>query len=68
MSQQALLDTFESAPRRQKGWVKLRGVLLRDRKALFGVVVLGLLTIAAIFGPWIAPYDPNAMAFEMMLS
>ena len=68
MSQQALLDTFESAPRRQKGWVKLRGVLLRDRKALFGIVVLGLLAIAAIFGPWIAPYDPNAMAFEMMLS
>jgi peptide/nickel transport system permease protein len=67
MTEHALTDTFETAPRRQRGWAKLRGVLLRDRKALFGVVILSLFGIAAIFGPWIAPYDPNAMALDMML-
>src|SRR5688500_18321771 len=67
MTEQALINTFEAAHRRQRGWAKLRGVLLSDRKALFGAVTLSLFAIAAIFGPWIAPYDPNAMAFDMML-
>jgi peptide/nickel transport system permease protein len=67
MSEQALVDTLEPLPRRQSGWRRLRGVFLRDRKALFGVIVLGLFLVAAIFGPWIAPYDPNAMSFDMML-
>src|SRR5688572_32364203 len=31
------------------------------------IIVLSLFAVAAIFGPWIAPYDPNAMAFEMLL-
>jgi peptide/nickel transport system permease protein len=67
MTDQALIDTLEPLPQRQSTWRRLRGVFLRDRKALFGVVVLSLFLIAAIFGPWIAPYDPNAMAFDMML-
>ncbi|HEU4825255.1 MAG TPA: ABC transporter permease [Dongiaceae bacterium] len=67
MTEQALIDTLEPLPRRQSGWGRLRRVFLRDRKALFGVVVLSLFLVAAIFGPWIAPYDPNAMAFDMMM-
>jgi peptide/nickel transport system permease protein len=67
MTQRVIIDTFESAPLRQSSWVKLRGVLLRDRKALFGVMTLSLFAVAAVFGPLIAPYDPNAMAFDMML-
>ena len=67
MTEHALSDAFEVAPRRQGNWAKLRGVLARDHKALFGVVVLGIFLIAAIFGRLIAPYDPNAMAFEMLL-
>jgi len=67
MSEQALIDTLEPLPQRPSTWRRLRGVFLRDRKALFGVIVLSLFLVAAIFGPWIAPYDPNAMSFDMML-
>ena len=67
MSEQALIDTLEPLPQRPSTWRRLRGVFLRDRKALFGVIVLSLFLVAAVFGPWIAPYDPNAMAFDMML-
>jgi peptide/nickel transport system permease protein len=41
-------------------------MVLRDRRALAGCVFLAVLTVAAVFAPWIAPYDPNAMAFMMM--
>jgi peptide/nickel transport system permease protein len=67
MTQEALIDRFEAPPRRRAGWIQFRTVLLRDRKALFGVVVLAVFAVAAIAGPVIAPYDPNAMAFDMMV-
>ena len=38
----------------------------RDKKALFGAIVLGVLIFGALFAPWISPYDPNAMDFAMM--
>jgi peptide/nickel transport system permease protein len=68
MTQDALIDRFEAPPRRRAGWAQFRGVLLRDRKALFGIVILAVFAIAAVFGSLIAPYDPNAMAFDMMVA
>lgn len=50
--------------RRSPRWVK---VLRRDKKALFGLLVLLGMTASAIFAPWIAPYDPRAQEFEMLL-
>ncbi|MEM9141060.1 MAG: ABC transporter permease [Pseudomonadota bacterium] len=41
-------------------------VLRRDPRALAGAVFLVGLTIAAVFAPWVAPHDPNAMDFWMM--
>jgi peptide/nickel transport system permease protein len=41
-------------------------IILRDRRAFFGLVFLGVLFIAAVFAPWAAPYDPNAMDFMML--
>ena len=41
-------------------------MVLRDRRAFLGVVFLSVLAFAAVFAPWIAPYDPNAMSFMMM--
>ena len=41
-------------------------MVLRDRRAAAGVVFLSVLAVAALFAPWLAPYDPNAMDFMMM--
>ena len=41
-------------------------VVLRDPRALAGAVFLSILFLAAIFAPWIAPHDPNAMDYMMM--
>ena len=40
--------------------------LLRDRRALVGVIFLIVLTLAAVLAPLIAPHDPNAMDYMMM--
>lgn len=41
-------------------------LMLRDKRAFAGAVFLIILLIAAVFAPWIAPHDPNAMDFMMM--
>ena len=45
--------------------VLVRG-LWRDKRALVGMIFLTLLILAAVFAPWIAPHDPNAMDYMMM--
>jgi len=40
--------------------------LLRDKKALIGLIILCSLTLVALFAPWVTPYDPNAMDFEFL--
>jgi peptide/nickel transport system permease protein len=47
---------------------RFAGVVMRDRKAQFGVVVLAFFAIGALIGPLVLPYDPNAMAFDMLMS
>jgi peptide/nickel transport system permease protein len=42
-------------------WRKLRG----DKKVLIGLIIVAILTIIAIFGPWLAPYDPTADDFDL---
>jgi peptide/nickel transport system permease protein len=36
------------------------GALMHNKLAIFALVILGLLVIAALFGPTLAPYDPTA--------
>src|SRR5215813_12915910 len=36
----------------------LRG-LLRNRAAAFGLALTGVLTLLALFAPWVAPYRPD---------
>jgi peptide/nickel transport system permease protein len=45
---------------------RLRATLANDRKAQFGLVVLGLFLFGMVFAPWLSPYDPNAMTMNMM--
>jgi peptide/nickel transport system permease protein len=45
---------------------RLRATLTKDRKAQFGLIVLGLFIFGAIFAPWLAPADPNDMSLDMM--
>jgi peptide/nickel transport system permease protein len=42
---------------RYHGW----RVLLRDRTAAFGLAVVTVLVLAAVFAPVLAPHDPNAV-------
>jgi len=42
------------------------GMILRDHRALAGAVFLTVLTVAAVFAPFVAPYDPNAMEHMML--
>jgi ABC-type dipeptide/oligopeptide/nickel transport system permease subunit len=44
-----------SAPRRRSGLI---GLLLKDPAAVAAMICLGIIFAAALFAPWIAPYDP----------
>lgn len=56
-------DAAEPAIRQQPGFLR---EIARDKKAVFGLVVLGIFVFFAFFGPWLAPHDPNAMLFDML--
>ena len=64
----SVVDTIASSvaddlPTRPPGALR---IMMRDRRAFFGMVYLSILLTAAVFAPWIAPYDPNAMDFMML--
>jgi peptide/nickel transport system permease protein len=56
--QQAVLDYSEITPRVNE-WRRFSKVFFSRGIVVFGLVVLILLLITAVFAPWIAPYDPN---------
>ncbi len=56
----------ELPPRRRTGIGAFAAVVRRDPKALLGLWILALFTLAALLGPWLSPFDPNDMAFGMM--
>ena len=62
----AAFGTATAAPagKRNPGFLR---EISRDKKALFGLIVLSFFGFLAIFGQWIAPYDPNAMQFDMLI-
>ena len=59
-------DAVLPQPTQSKERSRLRIVIAKDRKAQFGLVVLALFVLAAIFAPILAPYDPNEMTLDMM--
>jgi len=40
-------------------WGTARRRLFKRKSAILGMVILGLLSLVAIFAPWLAPYPPN---------
>jgi len=59
------VEALEESPSvRNLWWV----YLLRDKKAVAGLVVFVILIVLAVFASVIAPYDPNGMDFEMLES
>lgn len=38
------------------------GRMLRSPQGALGLLIIGLILIVVAFGPWLAPYDPEAMA------
>ena len=60
---ETLDDDALAAPARRQHWLR---TLVRDRKALLGLIVLVVLSLAALLAPWITPYDPNEMMFDMI--
>jgi peptide/nickel transport system permease protein len=47
----------------RRSWRLLLRRVTGDRSAVVGSVVLGLFALAAVAGPWLAPYDPVAVDF-----
>ena len=41
--------------------------IMRNRKAVVGLVILGFFVLIAIIGPWIAPYDPSKVTPDSLL-
>ena len=42
--------------------------MLRSRKAMFGLCIVGLIIACATLSPWLAPYDPGAQSLVGRLS
>ena len=63
----AVMEATEGAGPEQppQRWAWLR-FIARDKKALVGMILLAILTVAAIFAPILTPYDPNAQDFAMI--
>ena len=49
---------FSEAPPRVREWRRFRRVFFQRKIAVFGLVVLIVLGLTAIFAEWLAPYDP----------
>jgi len=49
-------------------WQGLTQVLRQEKLALLGMVIMFLYLFAALFGPLIAPYDPNKIDFDAQLA
>lgn len=69
-SKQATLSqaaTLASAPLKGRSpWVDARIRFMRNRAAVFSTVLLALITIACIVGPWVLPHSYEDTDFELM--
>jgi len=60
-----VLDAERLGGKSESLWRTTGRRLLRRRSAVIGLVMLGGLTLMAIFAPWIAPYDPIQVLIDV---
>ena len=46
---------------------KARQLLLRDKRAIVGLTVLGLIVVSTLFASVVSPYDPLSQEFDILL-
>jgi peptide/nickel transport system permease protein len=63
---ESLLLVRPSAPG-ERQWLALLARLARRRTALFGLAVVVLVGFAALFAPWLSPFDPLEQAITQRL-
>ncbi|GAB3398078.1 ABC transporter permease [Schumannella luteola] len=56
--------TLTAVAVRSKRGRRVQFGILRNRKAMVGIVVLAIFILLAIIGPWIAPYNPDTVTPE----
>jgi peptide/nickel transport system permease protein len=64
----ASTGAFVETPPQSKAFKRFVRVFLGRKLVAFGVVVIALFIISAIFAPWLAPYDPNRSNIKEMFT
>lgn len=59
VDEQQTMEGGQVAERHRSRAREVWDALIANRLAVFGLIVLAIVIIAAIFGPWITPYDPT---------
>jgi len=57
---------YDEDPDQPGRWANWWRTVVHDKKALSGLLLLTVFVMMAILAPLIAPFDPNAMDYEMM--
>lgn len=57
--------TFDEAPRQVNGFTHFFKVFLGRKIVIVGMAIILINAIAAIFAPWLAPYDPNEINLSL---
>lgn len=62
----AITRVIPHTPRRGARLVLVR--IWRDKRASLGLIVIGLAVLAAVFAPYVVPYDPVMQSQEMLMA
>jgi peptide/nickel transport system permease protein len=60
--------TFDESPKKTSSTRYFFKVFLGRKIVIFGLVIILINAFAAIFAPWVAPYDPNAPDLESAMA
>ena len=66
MSETAVAVAPKKRRKKESMFKQVFGRLVKNPAAMAGLIVLGIIIILAIIGPFIAPYDPNYMDYANM--